>query len=162
DKSSARLDLGEVDEPMAVEVVYQIAAGGAPRLELSWHTAEDSRPRALPLRRLILPWSRDEGTAEPSAPALPAELSGGSWSKGRALFFGKEARCSECHSLRGEGGHVGPDLSNLAHRDYASVLRDVREPSYAVNPDFLSYNVATADGRVLSGTVRSNGATLIV
>ena len=98
----------------------------------------------------------------PAEPALPAELAGGSWSAGRDLFFGKEARCAECHAVRGRGGTIGPDLSNLAHRDYASVLRDIREPSFAINPDHITYSLALVDGRLLSGTVRSSGANLRV
>jgi putative heme-binding domain-containing protein len=64
--------------------------------------------------------------------------------------------------VRGQGGTIGPDLSNLVHRDYASVLRDIREPSFAINPDHITYSVALADGRVLTGTVRTEGAKLRV
>ena len=45
--------------------------------------------------------------------------------------------------LRGEGFAVGPDLNNLVHRDYASVLRDIAEPSAAINPDAVGYTVTT-------------------
>ena len=32
--------------------------------------------------------------------------------KGAELFFG-EKRCSECHAVNGQGGHVGPDLGTI-------------------------------------------------
>jgi putative heme-binding domain-containing protein len=53
--------------------------------------------------------------------------------------------------VRGEGGTIGPDLSNLIARDYSSVLRDIREPSYAINPDFAAHRLLTHDGRILIG-----------
>ena len=55
----------------------------------------------------------------------------------------------------GRGGTIGPDLSNLIHRDYASVLRDITHPSFAINPDHLSYTVTLNDGRMLDGVVHT-------
>ena len=43
----------------------------------------------------------------------------------------------------------GPTFRILIHRDYASVLRDIAHPSFAINPDYLSYTVVLNDGRVL-------------
>ena len=64
-----------------------------------------------------------------------------------------------CHAaeptVRGEGAKIGPDLSNLVHRDYDSVLRDILEPSAALNPDYLNYAVATNDGRTFDGITPS-------
>ena len=87
----------------------------------------------------------------------PPELEGGSWARGYREFFGEKAMCSKCHTIYGRGGAIGPDLSNLIHRDYASVLRDITHPSFAINPDYLSYTVVLNDGRVLSGVVQSRG-----
>src|SRR5262249_30186218 len=52
------------------------------------------------------------------------------------------------------------DLSNLPHRDYASVLRDIVTPSFAINPDYITYQVELKDGRVLTGSVRTVGDEL--
>jgi putative heme-binding domain-containing protein len=57
---------------------------------------------------------------------------------------------------------TGPDLSNLIHRDYASVDRDIHAPSAAINPDYIAHSVALADGRVLQGTLRTEGDRLLV
>jgi putative heme-binding domain-containing protein len=111
----------------------------------------------------LLPWSLAESESIPEqGPVNPPELVGGDWLRGRRLFFSAEARCSQCHTVRGEGGKIGPDLSNLAQRDVGSVLRDIREPSFAINPDFISYNVALSDGRTLHGTVRTEGPNLLI
>ncbi len=81
---------------------------------------------------------------------------------GRRVFLSAEAGCAKCHTAHSEGGTIGPNLSNLAQRDYASVLRDVAEPSFAINPDYISQVIALDDGRVLEGTVRTVGNQLQV
>ncbi|HEY8504182.1 MAG TPA: ThuA domain-containing protein, partial [Gemmataceae bacterium] len=150
-------------EPVPVEVTLACAAG-LPRLGVTWHTAEDPRARALPLHRMLLPWAErtapDPGDA-PVARVIP-ELEGASWKRGREVFFSQEAACFKCHAVRGEGGQIGPDLSNLVHRDYASVLRDITQPSFAVNPDYLTYSVELNNGRVLRGTIRTEPDRLLV
>jgi putative heme-binding domain-containing protein len=136
---------------------------GVPRVHVSWHTTEDPRPRALPPTRTFLPWSVLDSEPTSESETLPApELAGGDWLRGKKLFFSEKARCSQCHTVRGSGGKIGPDLSNLIQRDVASVTRDIREPSYAINPDFITYNVALADGRTLNGTIRTEGDKLLV
>src|SRR5262249_12543970 len=147
--------------PVEIEVRN---AGGPPALRVSYHTAEDRRERALPLRRVLVPWAtaKTESFAKAGPPALSPELKGGSWARGRAVFFGDQAGCAKCHSVHGHGGAIGPDLSNLVHRDYASVLRDVTEPDAAINPDYVTYVVRLTDGRVLTGTVRTEGNRVIV
>jgi putative heme-binding domain-containing protein len=143
-------------EPVPLELALN-KGEGALSLEVAFHTNEDERPRALPLRRFLLPWAATKAAKGPApAPKVP-ELEGGSWLRGRRIFFGDEAGCAKCHRVRGEGGQIGPDLSNLVHRDYASVLRDIREPSAALNPDYVSHVITLTDGRVLTGVPRSAG-----
>jgi putative heme-binding domain-containing protein len=91
-------------------------------------------------------------------PETEAEIVGGDYERGRELFFGEKLKCSTCHRIRGEGAIVGPDLSNLAHRDAAAVLRDIQDPSAAINPDYVAYNVATRDGDDLTGFVRAQSS----
>jgi putative heme-binding domain-containing protein len=54
--------------------------------------------------------------------------------------------------LRGEGFRVGPELSNLMHRDYASVLKDISDPNATINPDAVGYIVTQGDGTMTVGT----------
>ena len=76
------------------------------------------------------------------------------------MFFGETASCFKCHSIQGQGAQIGPDLTNLVHRDYASVYRDITQPSFAINPDFITQNVTLNDDRVLQGVVRTEGNKL--
>jgi putative heme-binding domain-containing protein len=138
-----------------VEVVLKKDKGEA-NLRISFITSEDSRERALPLRRFLLPWAAVKPAAVVAAPR-PAELEGGSWLRGRRVFYSDQAGCGKCHTVGGEGGKIGPDLSNLVHRDYQSVLKDIREPSAALNPDHVSYTIELDDGRVLTGVPRDGG-----
>lgn len=128
------------------------ATGAAePALDVAWRTAEDFRDRALPLRRVLMPFARP-ATAIPTAPearVIP-EIAGGDWHRGQAVFKGAGA-CFACHQVNGEGGIIGPDLSNLTHRDYASVLKDIVEPSASINPDRISYVVELKDGTSVAG-----------
>lgn len=148
------------NEPIPVRLTIE-TGGEPPSLQVSFHTNEDDRPRPLSLERILLPWAEPRPEpAERSARQPHPELEGGSWARGRKVFFGEKATCSRCHSIRGEGGEIGADLSNLMHRDYASVMRDIRKPSFAINPDFVTYNAVLTDGRVVTGTLRSEGDRL--
>ncbi len=132
-----------------------LATGSGAALDVTWTTQEDTRPRALPLRRILLPWAITNKQAEPVAAQTIPELQGGSWTRGREIFFSEQAQCAKCHKVRGQGGDIGPDLSNLIHRDYESVLRDIREPSAAINPDYITYLAELKSGRTLTGTTRT-------
>jgi putative heme-binding domain-containing protein len=112
---------------------------------------------------MLLPWVNPKATlGQPIAFSLPKELDGGSWAHGRKVFFSETAACSKCHAVNGQGGSIGPDLSNLIHRDYASVLRDITQPSYAINPDFIPQTINLKDGRQLAGVIRSVGGQVHV
>src|ERR1043166_8196743 len=121
--------------------------GETPALDVSWFTAEDPRPRALPLRRILLPRAKPaEAAPRAETERTIPELAGGNWLNGQRVFFGEQAICSKCHFIRGQGAHVGPDLSNLVYRDYASVLKDIVEPSAAINPDHVANTIELKDG----------------
>jgi putative heme-binding domain-containing protein len=121
------------------------------------------RTGALALRRFLLPWAPiDAADSSPAAPRVIPELAGGNWGRGRQIFLSAEAGCAKCHAADQTGSRIGPDLANLVHRDYASVLRDVTQPSFAINPDFITYVASLHDGRVLTGALRSEGEQLLI
>jgi putative heme-binding domain-containing protein len=117
--------------------------------------------RAIALTRISRTWELSKDQSLPIV-IRPPELEGGSWARGRKVFFSEQALCAKCHMLDGEGGQIGPNLSNLRQRDYASVLRDVTNPSYAINPDFVPHSLRLVDGRVLGGVIRTDGDVLLV
>jgi putative heme-binding domain-containing protein len=148
-------------ERQPLEVAITTGAG-APVLVASWFTADDPRPRPLAQRRFFVPWAPRTAESVPAARPVPAALAGGDWHRGKQVFESDKAQCAKCHAVRGKGGWIGPDLSNLVHRDYESVLRDISQPSFAINPEHLAYTVALDDGRTLVGRVQTRGDTVVV
>lgn len=120
----------------------------ATRLDVAFTTTRDAQPRPLGIQRFHLPFASPD--TEVLRKTVIPEIVGGDPAKGRALFFGK-ATCFMCHQLQGEGHAVGPDLSNTAHRDYASVLRDITDPNATINPDAVAYVIEMKDGKTVVG-----------
>ena len=124
-------------------------------LSISYHTDLDPTERPLPVEAFVLPWAPDE--RQPMKPKAESPLTaGGNWEAGKALYFG-EAKCSTCHTIRDEGGRIGPNLSNLVHLDPESVLKHIIEPNATINPDHVNYNVKLKNGDQLSGLVYNEG-----
>lgn len=118
--------------------------------------------RPLPMGSLAMPWAPASPAAEVApTEAAPVDLAGADRGRGEVVFRGEAAKCSTCHRVRGEGGVVGPDLSDLVGRDPAWVSRQVAEPGTSIHPDYASWVVARRDGRIAMGTVRAEGANAI-
>ena len=115
------------------------------------------RFRAIERERLLLPWVPAVASSMSPAPSAPPDLAGGDPRRGEALFFGEQARCSQCHSVRGRGGSVGPELTAVGGKGLANLYQSIAAPSAEIAPDYVSYTVAARDGRVLSGVVRAEG-----
>ena len=103
-------------------------------------------------------------TKKPIAPAAIADLSryalehDGDAKRGEAIFFDpKGVGCAQCHSAAGRGtAAIGPDLTGLAAKyDRAEVIRSVLEPSNRIATGYQPVIVATRDGKVETGVVRS-------
>lgn len=147
-----------------VRLVLESTAGtkASGHLRVSFSTDQDGRRRALPLRRLMLPWAPSPTTLPDQTLAVERpELEGGNWLRGKAIFHSSQIGCGNCHQLRGRGGKIGPDLANLIHRDYRSVVRDIAQPSAMLNPDHLAWNYELSDGRTFAGVPLSEDETSI-
>ncbi len=144
-----------------VPLVLQLKTGnGLPAMRMRWHArfgSDGSRSGQVAVHRFLLPWAElslsDETPKERSIP----ELADANWGRGRQVFLGQQAGCSKCHIAHGMGEKVGPDLSNLIHRDFESVVRDIKYPNFSINPDYITYSVMLKDSRVLTGALRSEG-----
>lgn len=84
-----------------------------------------------------------------------AEFARANVSQGRALF---ERTCIACHTLYGQGGNIGPDLtgSNRANLDY--ILTEIINPSEVMQESYQLVTVTTRDGRTLSGNAAAEDA----
>ncbi|MDA1051947.1 MAG: plastocyanin/azurin family copper-binding protein [Planctomycetota bacterium] len=95
-------------------------------------------------------------TFEDLAGDVTTNLRGRSPEIGGRIF--KEATCAQCHKVAGQGGAVGPELTDVFKRwkgDHLGVLREIVEPSHKVDPKFAVQVILTVDGRILSGIVTS-------
>jgi len=72
--------------------------------------------------------------------------------RGRETFFLPTFQCGTCHTVKGKGGQVGPDLSQIAARlSKAQILESILEPSKVIDPKYLTYVVETSAGQLHQG-----------
>lgn len=79
--------------------------------------------------------------------------------KGKVVY---RQHCATCHQAEGEGVNVGPDLATVATRSPDDLLVHILDPNREVATNYLNYNVATVDGRVISGIIASESASALV
>lgn len=90
--------------------------------------------------------------------SLPAFLTPvkGNLEAGSELFFGK-AQCSGCHMVRGKGGYIGPDLTNIAAMSTDKQLREsILDPSARITPGFTGVTVELKNGNHIQGVAKNN------
>ncbi|MFV2066293.1 MAG: PVC-type heme-binding CxxCH protein [Pirellulales bacterium] len=93
---------------------------------------------------------------------LESRAGGGDAARGREVFFSKRATCSSCHTVAGEGGRVGPDLTTIGDiRSRRDLLEAIVFPSASFARGFRTYAVATDAGRVHTGIVSRQTADAI-
>lgn len=76
--------------------------------------------------------------------------------RGRAVF---ERVCATCHRANGKGHAVGPAMETVAGRGAVDLLLHILDPNREVAPAFISYTVATTDGRLLTGMIAEESGT---
>ena len=75
--------------------------------------------------------------------------------KGQAIFLGK-AGCSSCHTVAGQTGFVGSDLSTYARGlTTAEVRKAITDPAPSTGRRVKTVTATTRDGQQFSGAVRN-------
>lgn len=69
-----------------------------------------------------------------------------------------DRRCASCHAVRGRGHAVGPDLTYFRAKPAGDYLVAILDPSAAIEPRYVGYQVRRRDGRELTGVIRSETA----
>ena len=72
---------------------------------------------------------------------------------GRLLFH---RTCAKCHTLYGEGGKIGPDITGANRSSLFYVLENILDPSASVAKQYQASLVALEDGRILSGLIATH------
>ncbi len=75
--------------------------------------------------------------------------------RGKTIFLGS-AGCSNCHTLAGSGGFLGPDLSSYGANSSATAIREAITKRNRVEPaGYRSAVVTTGEGERLEGVIRN-------
>ncbi|MBW3540158.1 MAG: HEAT repeat domain-containing protein [Planctomycetes bacterium] len=87
---------------------------------------------------------------------------GGSTEAGRSLFFSRKAACASCHAVGGEGGKVGPDLTQIGRiRTGRDLMEAVVFPSASSARGYRTYVIATTKGRLHTGVISRQTADTV-
>jgi putative heme-binding domain-containing protein len=83
--------------------------------------------------------------------ALPAqEQPAGDATHGKALFEAKG--CQSCHRIKGEGGRIGPDLSEIGTaRRPAQLEQSILDPDAEIAPQNRPFRLVTKAGETVDG-----------
>ena len=100
-------------------------------------------------RSFVQAWNVDDLKDE-----LDTGLRGRTPAIGEKIFV--EASCKGCHKVAGEGGVIGPELTDVFARwkgDRVGVLREILDPSHKVDAKYQMQLILTTDGKTLTGIV---------
>ena len=88
----------------------------------------------------------------------PDFLKGADRRAGRVLYA---TSCGQCHTLFGQGGNIGPELtgSNRANLDY--ILENVIHPNALIGADYELNVFTLRDGRSVAGMIRKTTASAL-
>lgn len=144
----------------ALALLDAVEAGAVPRNDVNTTTARQIL--AIKDQSLASRLSEVWGTLRPTSAdktaligkykaMLAADEPAVDLGRGRVVY---ERTCHSCHKLFDSGGDVGPELtgSDRANPDY--ILENVLDPSASVAREYTVTNIATTDGRLVSGIVR--------
>ncbi len=91
-------------------------------------------------------------TMEQALPVVEQGLSGRNFQQGKDMFAA--TRCVSCHVMRGEGGSIGPDLTQLGTRFTAKdMLEAIIEPNKVVSDQYAATVFTMKDGSSILGRI---------
>jgi quinoprotein glucose dehydrogenase len=141
------LQAGSLAPELQVDLVAAVQADGAPALEARLDAFQQARK------------------AETLVDALrPALLRGGDARRGQQVAFQHPAaECSRCHTLKGQGSDVGPDLTRIGSvLTREQLLESLLEPNARIAPGYGTVTATLRDGEIVSGTLREETDTHLV
>lgn len=144
----------------AGELLTAVEEGRIPRTAISPFQARQidslgSEPLRKKMREV---WGEIRDTPEEKKVELakwrkiltPEAISEADPAHGKVLFQGV---CAACHTLYGEGGKIGPDLTGSDRHNIEYVLENVLNPNAVVPADYQMTIFTLKDGRVISGVI---------
>jgi putative heme-binding domain-containing protein len=145
----------------ALALLDAMERGEVPRRDLSAFTARQLQglKDKQVSDRLTRVWGAIRPPAQDKAAALsrylalvpPDALKKADRAHGRQVFA---RTCATCHTLFGEGGKIGPDLTGAQRTNPDYVLSKILDPSAVVSRDYQVTVITTAAGRTLNGIIK--------
>jgi putative membrane-bound dehydrogenase-like protein len=89
---------------------------------------------------------------------LPLAKERGDATRGKDVFT---AQCATCHTLNGQGGRIGPDLTGIGARDRAEILTEILDPNRSVEANYRNWTATTKDGETFSGRLEAETQTSV-
>ena len=152
-----------ISRPIFARALLEAMAGGSiAKTDLSAYQARQIRSLGDDglTSKLAEVWGEQRDTsadkqaliARLKAQYTPTALASANRSEGRVVF----ARlCGSCHTMYGQGGAIGPDLTGAGRDNIDYLLENIVDPSATVSVDYRVNVVSLHDGRTLNGLVRS-------
>jgi len=82
--------------------------------------------------------------------------------RGKVIFSSPARACGTCHNVRGLGGDVGPDLSQIGGKfDRTHLIESILNPSGEILQGYQTTIVETKSGRSVAGIVKSESESAI-
>lgn len=85
--------------------------------------------------------------------AFPGDLKSGG-----AVY---KEHCAKCHKLFDDGEDIGPDLTSANRKDRQYMLTSIVDPSSYIRAEYLSVQLITDDGRIVTGLITEETPTTI-
>ncbi|HLY12382.1 MAG TPA: PVC-type heme-binding CxxCH protein [Planctomycetota bacterium] len=112
---------------------------------------DEVRQQAEPLVRKL---EVDTAAMKEKLDSMASVLERGDAKAGREVFLGKKAGCTACHTVAGQGGKVGPDLSKIGSiRAPRDLLEAIVFPSATFARGFEPFLIRTKDGAIYDGLI---------
>ena len=83
----------------------------------------------------------------------------GNGTHGKGFF---REHCSTCHSFKGEGSALGPDMETFNSKTVMDLVVAVMDPNRAVEAPFVNYEAEMQDGQEWSGIIVSETSNSLV
>ena len=83
---------------------------------------------------------------------------GGNVAQGKALA----AMCQTCHTINGQGGQIGPNLSGAGAMGLEGVVRNIMDPNAAMEAAYRVFRLELISGEVMDGFFLSEDAKAYV
>ncbi|MFL2435070.1 MAG: c-type cytochrome, partial [Verrucomicrobiales bacterium] len=114
------------------------------------------------IQTLLNPSIDDDTDRKKTLESIESTMGIGNVSRGRAVFFSNKSTCALCHSINGNGGNLGPDLSKLgAIRNKKDFLEAILFPNSTIVNGSENYIITTLSGQTYTGIIQRENSEFI-